>query len=227
MELDKCRPIIISAGIGGWYAKGIERLERSLNFVGWAGEVKTWKNEYPPNSYYHEDVPYYFKIAAFEWARKNNYTHVLWLDASFWAVKNPMPVFDLICDQGYYAFRSGYNLAQSVNDNALEEAVLTRDEAELVNEYASGCVGFDFTQQKGLNLYHLWKIYMDRGMSKGSRNHDNQSTDERFLFHRQDQSCLSLAMHEFNLTSQRDMDFVSYFGTGYNESKLIFFIQGL
>lgn len=227
MELDKCRPIIISAGIGGWYAKGVERLERSLNFVGWAGEVKTWKNEYPPSSYMHEDVPYYFKIAAFEWARKNGYTHVLWVDASFWAVKNPMPVFDLICDQGYYAFRSGYNLAQSVNDKSLYYTSISRDFAESINEYASGCVGFDFTNESARSLYDTWKTYMDCGLSKGSRNHDNQSEDKRFLFHRQDQSCLSLAMHHQKLNSQLEMDFVSYFGTGYNESKLIFFIQGL
>lgn len=227
MELNKYRPVIICAGIGGWYAKGVERLERSLNFVGWAGEVKFWKDEYPEGSHNHKDVPYYFKISAFEWAIKNGYTHVLWTDASFWAVKNPMPIFDLFNDQGYFAFRSGYNLAQSVNDKALAATNISRDAAEKINEYASGCVGINFENPVGKKLYQLWKNYMDIGLSKGSREHDGQSKDKRFLFHRQDQSCLSIAMHKLGLTSQKDMDYIAYFGSEHNKDRVIFFIQGM
>lgn len=227
MENIGYKAAIISAGIGGWYAQGVKRLEQSLNFNGWAGNVLTWKDEYPANSHRHEDFPYYMKIAAFEEALRQGYTHILWLDASFWAVKNPTKMFDLINDQGYYFFSSGYNLAQSVNDIALQYVNLNRDEAEKINEWASGCVGINFENEAGKALYTRWKELMDAGMSKGSRLHDNQSADKRFLFHRQDQSCLSLACWELDLKNGKGLDMVSYKGTGYNEDELIFFIGGI
>ena len=219
--------IIISAGIGGWYAKGIERLENSLNFVGWPYAVKTWKDEYPDGSHNHADIPYYFKVAAFEWARKKGYTNIMWVDSSFWAVKSPVPIFELANSQGYFLFRSGYNVAQSCNDTALNSTKITRDQAESINEYASGCVCVNLNNPVGKGLYQLWKNYMDIGLSKGSREHDGQSKDKRFLFHRQDQSCLSIAMHKLGLTSQKDMDYVAYFNSKHNPDKIIFFIQGL
>lgn len=221
------RAVIISAGIGGWYGQGVQRLERSLIFEGWGGNILTWKDDYPPDSHRHEDVPYYMKIAAFEEALRQGYTHILWVDASFWAVKRPDKMFDLINDQGYYFFSSGYNLAQSVNDTALEYVELSRDVAEGINEWASGCVGINFNNNDGKNLYNRWKQLMDAGLSKGSRLHDNQSADPRFLFHRQDQSCLSLAIWELGLKNTKGLDMVSYKGTGYNENDLIFFIGGL
>jgi hypothetical protein len=221
------RAVIISVGIGGWYGQGVQRLERSLIFEGWGGNILTWKDDYPPNSHRHEDVPYYMKIAAFEEALRQGYTHILWVDASFWAVKRPDKMFDLINDQGYYFFSSGYNLAQSVNDTALEYVELSRDVAEGINEWASGCVGINFNNDDGKNLYNRWKQLMDAGLSKGSRLHDNQSVDPRFLFHRQDQSCLSLAIWELGLKNTKGLDMVSYKGTGYNENDLIFFIGGL
>ena len=221
------KAVIISAGIGGWYSQGVERLERSLNFEGWAGGIITWKDEYPEKSHRHEDFPYYMKIAAFEEALNKGYTHILWVDSSFWAVKNPMKMFDLINEQGYYFFSSGYNLAQSVNDTALAHVGMSRDEAENINEWASGCVGINFNNDEGKMLYDKWKEFMDAGLSKGSRLHDNQSSDKRFLFHRQDQSCLSLAIWGLGLKNEKGLDMVSYKGTGYNENELIFFIGGI
>jgi hypothetical protein len=136
-------------------------------------------------------------------------------------------MFDIINDQGFYFFSSGYNLAQSVNDNALAAVGLSRDEAEGINEWASGCVGINIENPDGKNLYRLWKEYMDMGLSIGSRLHDNQSQDERFLFHRNDQSCLSLAAHRLGLKNNRGLDMVAYKGTPHNKEELIFFIGGI
>lgn len=226
MELNKSRPVIISAGIGGWYSKGVERLEKSLVFHGWPGDVITWKDIDPPSSRPHNEYPYYFKIAAFEWALYRGYTHIVWLDASFWAIRNPMPIFDLVNSNGFYMFRSGYSMAQSINDAALEVMGLSRDELVESPEYASGIVGLNFNNPNAKNLYVAWKDYMDQGLSRGSRNHDNQSQDSRFLFHRQDQSCLSLAMYKQKLTID-EPDLVAYYGGGYDPRKCCFFINGI
>lgn len=228
MELHSNKAVIISAGIGNWYAQGVRRLERTLNFEGWGGSILTWKDEYPPNSHAHEHVPYYMKIAAFEEAIRQGYTHILWADASMFAVKNPMPMFDIINDQGYYFFSSGYNLAQSVNDLALSAVGLSRDEAEGINEWASGLVGININNPDGNALYYTWKAYMDAGLSIGSRApNKEESQDPRFIHHRQDQSCLALAAWKHGLKNDRGLDMVSYKGTGYNPDQIIFFIESL
>lgn len=227
MELSNAKICIISCGVGHWYAVGTRRLRRSLNEVGFAGDIITWEDQLPPNCPPHDAIPYYFKIAAFEYAFQNGYTHVLWCDASFWAVNDPMPIFDIVNEQGYYMFSSGYNLAQTVNDNCLEKLQLDRDILESATEWATGCVGLYLENPEGKKLYDLWKQYMDEGLSIGSRLHDNQSQDKRFLFHRQDQSCFSLACFYYGLRNERGLDHVAYYGTGYNPEKLIFYIRGI
>lgn len=230
MELHKARPVIICAGIGAWYAKGVDRLERSLNLHGWAGDVMFWRDIHPPASRAHEEYPYYFKIAAFEWALYRGYTHILWLDSSFWAIRNPMPLFDLIDVKGFFMFRSGYNVAQTVNDAALEALAFSRDQVEPEPEYASGCVGLNFNNPDARHLYTHWKSYMDQGLSRGQRQQNQgESADPRFLHHRQDQSCLSLAMYQLKL-SINEPDYVAYYrpdGTGYDKDKCLFFINGI
>lgn len=224
------KAVIINCGVGNWYGHGSRRLAKSLNFVGWAGETLIWADEYPPNSHNHNDYPYYMKIAAFEEAIRQGFTHILWCDSSMFSVNNPMKLFDIISEQGYYFFSTGYNLAQSVNDTALNYVGLSRDEAETVNEWASGCLGFRMDNPNGKKLYDRWKELMDAGLSKGSRLHDNQSQDPRFLFHRNDQSCLSLAAWELGLKNEKGLDMVAYWNSGnpgYNKDEIIWFIGGI
>lgn len=227
MELTKAKICIINAGIGNWYATGTKRLKRSLNEVGFAGDILCWEDMYPPNSHDHNQVPYYFKIAAFEWALYRGYTHVLWCDSSFWAIKDPMPIFDIINEQGYYMFSTGYNMAETINDKALAHLNINRDDMQPFTEWATGCIGINFENPLGRNLYKLWKDYMDAGLSVGSRLHDNQSADPRFKFHRQDQSCWSLACFQLKVINEKGLDYVSYYGTGYDHEKCIFFIRGI
>lgn len=227
MELTNAKICVICCGVGGWYGVGAKRLKRSLIEVGFAGDIITWEDQLPPNCPPHNEVPYYFKIAAFEYALQQKYSHILWCDASFWAVNDPMPIFDIINSQGYYMFSSGYNLAQTVNDNCVAKLALDRDVLETATEWATGCIGINFENPDGKALYDLWKEYMDAGLSIGSRLHDNQSQDPRFLFFRQDQSNYSIACFHLKIRNELGLDHVAYYGTGYNPEKIIFFIRGI
>jgi hypothetical protein len=227
MELTNAKICVICCGVNGWYSVGAKRLRRSLNEVGFAGDIITWEDQLPPNCPPHNEVPYYFKIAAFDYALSKGYTHILWADASFWAVNDPMPIFDIINEQGYYMFSSGYNLAQTVNDRTLSYLSIDRNDLEPVTEWATGCVGIYIDNPDGRQVYDLWKQYMDAGLSIGSRLHDNQSEDPRFLFHRQDQSCYALACWQLGLRNEKGLDHVAYYGTGHNPEKIIFFIRGI
>lgn len=217
---------IISVGCGHWYPQGIERLKKSLNYHGWAGEefIQTYL---PANCPTHQENPYAFKVFAFEEAIKKGFTHIVWLDASFWAVKNPMPLFDYINEHGYFFFKTGYNLAQSCNDEILKYAGITRDEAEKISEAATGIIALNFQHEKAQAFFFRWKEYMEAGMFRGSRLHAGQSKDRRFLFHRQDQSAANLAMHELGMFPSEGGKFEAYYNSDYKGTENIFFIQGL
>jgi|LakMenE18May11ns_1017448.scaffolds.fasta_scaffold9521171_2 hypothetical protein len=230
MEFTESRPCIISCGVGNWYATGIERLERSLIYHGFAGDTIFWKNQYPFNSETHEENPYAFKIAAFKEAFSRGYNVVMWLDASFWCIQNPHKIFDIINEHGNFAFRSGYNCANTCTDDLLNDVGITRDEAENIPETATGIVGININNPKGKEAFEYWEDFCKRGLFKNSRTHNiKDSSDSRFLFGRQDQSAYSMALYkakvEFNY-----IDYVAYYNYGnpeYDKSNCYFFIGGL
>ena len=192
MDLTVNKPVIINACVGGgWYPAGTERLVRSLNHVGWAGSVLTWKNQWP-NLIFPQESNYNVKCSAFLEAMQKGFTHILWCDSSVWALNDPMPIFDIIEEKGYFFWSSGYNCAQTCNDKSLEYFKVNRDQAEKWPDVATGIFGLNLQNEKGFMFLSRWMTSCHDGIFNGSRFHDNQSSDPRFLFHRQDQSCASL-----------------------------------
>jgi len=188
---------IINVALGNKYVKQQKRLGESLedNFD---GDFLTWDKF--PNHNYYEKNPYNVKAAAFEEAIKKGYKQILWIDAPVLALKNVKPIFDSIEKHGYLTVKNhNYNLAQTVSDACLEYFKVSRDEAEKMEEHASGVIGIDMTNPKGKKLIEMFIKACKEGASDGSRKHDGQSTDPRFMFHRQDQSVLSLCAHALKL----------------------------
>ena len=230
MDLTGTKPCIISVGVGGWYAAGIDRMERSLIHHGYAGDFLFWRNEYPPGCPTHEENPYAFKIYAFKEAIRRNYKIILWLDCSFWAIRNPHEIFDIVNDKGVFAFRSGYNCAQTCTDALLQYVSVTRDAAEQLPEIATGIVGLNIDNPDGKKVFETWDKMCYDGMFINSRGHNvHESADPRFLFGRQDQSAFALAVHK-NEVQFEYLDYVAYYNSGnpgYNPERCIFFIGGL
>lgn len=230
MDLTNKKACIISCGVGhGHYHVGIDRLAKSLNFVGWAGDT-ILRKEYPPNSPEHNgDQQYNFKVWAFEEAFNLGYEVVVWCDSSLYAVENPMPLFDYVNVNGLYFFKSGYSIAETATDRLLNYAGLRRDELLDVSEFATGLIGVNISNPKGKEWFNLWKQYMNEGLFGGNRVHDlNDSADPIFKFSRQDQSASSIILHQMGIkTAGETEDFVSYKDTGYNPSKIIFFVGGI
>lgn len=230
MASDNC---IVSVGVGGWYPKGIQRLRRSLKVCGYDGDVLFWEGVLPPDAKPHSEDPYGFKIHALKHAISKGYKRVLWLDASIWAIKNPNKMFEYIEQHGYYCFKTGYNIAQSCNDKALDACLITRDQAEGMTEAASGCIGLNMQNNQALAAWLLWHHYYNEGLFHGSRNHDGQSTDPRFLFHRQDQSAWSIAVNKLGMKINDSGDWVAYkahneyFQNQINHETLTFLIEGM
>lgn len=229
MDLTAKVDSIISCGIGGHYPVGIDRLERSLIYEGWGGGMRFWK-DYPEGCPEHGgNGQYNFKVHCFDKVFEEGKKVVVWADASFYAVKNPMPLFDYVNEFGLYFFKSGYSLAQTATDRLLEYAEVSRDQLVDVSEFATGLVGIHIDNPLGKEFFQHWKQYMADGMFGGNRFHDeNDSKDPRFLFSRQDQSNASMILYKMGITTcGENMDFQAYKGTGYNPDKVLFFIGGL
>jgi len=226
MESNK-KAIIITGAIGGWYAKGAQRLERSLIFHGYAYDFKVF-DSLPAE--YDQDCPYNIKAAAFEWAVNEGYEIILWLDASFWALRDVHPMLDIINGKGYYMGMSGYNCAQTCSDNQLKYFGISRDQAELTVETSSGIMGFNIENPKGKEFVQQFISAAKDGAFKGSRLHDNQSNDPRFLFCRQDQSCASIIADKLGMELTPFGEHVAYYPEGSDKSildKVIFTLRGM
>jgi len=224
------KPILISVGIGGHYAAGIDRLERSLIYEGAAMDMRFWRNEYPYGSAEHGgDGQYNFKVHAFNEQFLTGRKVVVWADASLWCVKNPMPLFDYVNDNGIYFFKSGYSLAETATDRLLSYAGVTREELVDVSEFATGLIGINIDNPLGKEFFSNWKQYMEDGMFGGNRVHDlNDSAHPLFKFSRQDQSAASMILYKMGVkTAGENQDFQAYKNTGHNPEKVLFFIGGL
>ncbi len=230
MDLTGNKPCIINCALGGWYKAGSERLEKSLVFNGYAGDAIYWRDELPQNCLPHSENPYGFKVAAFREAFARGYKIVCWLDCSFWAIQNPMPIFDIINEKGIFAFRSGYNCAQTAPDNLLVDIGITRDEAELIPETATGIVGINIDNPDGKKVFDYWADLCDRGLFINSRVHNPlESSDIRYLHGRQDQINFSMAMYKAGVNFLYE-DYVAYYNggnPGMDAKKCIFFIGGI
>jgi hypothetical protein len=189
-------PLVINVALGKWYPQGQERLIESLNVHGWQS-VKGWLDR--PVQGFNTDNPYTCKASALQYALDNHHDVVLWCDASIYAIKPINKLMELIDKQGYFFWGSGENCAQTVSDKCLKYFGITRDEAELIPECATSVFGVNLKTEKGRKFITRFIQATHDGAADGSRQHDNQSKDPRFKYHRQDQSVASLIMHELGM----------------------------
>lgn len=215
----------INVGYGHWYPQGSDRLMQSMNYHGWNWNALVWKNDYPHRGY-PTDCVYNIKAAAFEEALIRGFSHVMWLDCSFWAIKDPNPIMDIIDTDGYYLIENGQNCAQECSDKCLQYFGVTRDEAEQMQMCSSGILGINYNNPIGKEFITRWMKAAKDGIFSGSRFHDGQSKDPRFLHHRQDQSAASIILNQLGMKLHKFGDHVSYYSEKMTDTT-IFSIRGM
>jgi hypothetical protein len=208
-----------------WYPKGSERLEESLINVGW-NDYKIF-NDYPDNVF-NRETPYTIKAEIINHIIHNyNVNTLLWVDCSVWAVKNPKPIFDIIKKDGYYFWSSGYNAAQTCSDKCLNYFKINRDTAETYEDCSTSIFGVNLHDDKGWQFINTWLFSAYNGVFNGSREHDNQSADSRFLFHRQDQSAATCIIGKMGLKIHRPKEHCMYDVDGEAPESVIFKMRGM
>lgn len=144
----------------------------------------------------HETTPFAFKPAAINKAFEMGYDTVLWGDSQVYLSKNIDCVFNHIEEKGYLIFDNiGFSLGEYTNDETLNHFNISRENSFLIKMANAKVIGLTnksvwFDEYKSLtNLY--------RG--NVSNNFKTESSDERCLGHRHDQSVLSCLAYKYNL----------------------------
>lgn len=190
---------VITACVGGgWYPEGQKRLIRSLYYHGSTADILAYQDEWPSDGY-NTECPYNIKASVLEKAIELGYKRILWLDSSVWCVQYPMGLWDIINHEGYYFWRSGYNCAQVCSDKCLEYFGVDRDTAEKYQDCSTSMFGLNMDNPEAQEFARRWIQSAKDGQFEGSRFHDNQSEDPRFIAHRQDQSCASMIIGQMGL----------------------------
>jgi hypothetical protein len=190
--------VVINAAIGHWYPKGQARLARSLA-KHYGGHTLLFDRFPTPG--YNESNPYNVKASCFEAAIAQEYTQILWLDCSAWAIRNIEPIFQRIQERGFYLASSGWDASQTCNDRLLNHHGITRDQSVGIPDTATGTLGIDLNSDKARAFILDFISYARAGMFAGNRVHDiRDSPDPRFKFSRQDQSAATLLAHRHGLT---------------------------
>jgi hypothetical protein len=208
-----------------WYPKGSERLAKSLDAVGWT-DYKIYNNY--PDSVFDRSCPYTIKPEIISFVvNEIRPTRILWVDCSVWAMRNPKPIFDIINKDGYYFWSSGYNAAQTCSDKCLEYFGIDRDKAETYEDCSTSIFGVDLSNEVGAKFIINWVQSAIDGAFHGSRLHDNQSQDHRFLFHRQDQSAATCLIGEMGLKIHKPKEHCMYDTDGEAPESVIFKMRGM
>ena len=226
MESHK-KAIIINAAWRGWYARGSERLERSLIYHGWNYDMKFWRDE-KINMLFEENCPYTIKAAALDEVIANGYTHILWMDCSLWCNQDPNILMEIIDKEGGLFIKSGYNLAQTAADTDLQFAGITRDDAEQLPELWSCIFGINLETEQGKKFVEYFYEAYYAGVFNTPRTHSGLSDDARFLHARQDQTATTIAFHKSGYEKLYEPgQIISNYTERENNKEAIIFMRGM
>jgi len=192
---------IVNVAVGDGFLRGQDRLARSLAEVGYVGGVAFWRDELPPGSPTHEDVPYAFKVHALECVAQKGFTSLLWVDASVWFIRSPDVVFDEVEREGHYvaAVVGGHKAGEWCSDDALAKLDATREELMHYPLVYGGFFGVEVSKRTSgwAILYQLGKRARD-GSFRGPWG-PGTSTDPRVKGHRHDQTALSVIVDRLGM----------------------------
>lgn len=187
--------VIVSVGVGSWFAKGIDRFEKTAREHGYDGDFLVWKNGYPEGSPTHQQVPYAFKTLAMLEAIEQRYDSALWVDAAIVVIKPLDALWEQIERDGYWIPLNGWDTGQWCADRALDPLGITRDQAFDIPHAMACAMGFDLRDRVTCAVLGEWKrLALETDAFKGPWNNKNHvcSQDDRVLGHRHDQTAIGV-----------------------------------
>ena len=150
------------------YSAGLDRLERSLERVGFSGGFMCWRpGSFPDDCPTHVDVPFAFKPYCLAEARRRGGELLLWIDANCVAVRPLEPIFDQIERDGYILFRQyeRWRVGQWASDEALGVLGLSRDQAMEMPEVNAAVIGLNTSSHVSNSFLEKWLRAAQEGVA--------------------------------------------------------------
>lgn len=217
------RRAIVNHAYGG-FGTGQDRLDRSLDAVGFRGGRVFFK-DYLPGCPTHEEQPYAFKIFVIREALRQGFTSIVWVDARVWALKPLDPFFEILERDGVYFMEGEVGPGKAYmdsrcSDDALARSGLTRDQAASVPMFGGSLYGLDFTHPTTKEFFDEWWAWYEAGLFKSftintinrekmyaggyrGRSEGFVSADPRVLGHSHDEACASFIAHRMGLPTHK------------------------
>lgn len=164
------------------FRKGQYRLLKSLKGKTNA-EIFFYRLESQVGAPSHKDNNYAFKVYTFLKAIKEGFTHILWLDASMFVIKDIEPVFDVIDKEGYFFQNGGWKNSEWTNERAIE--YFGTSEGDMM---AACVLGLNLENEKTREFFDLWIKSMNEGIFNGDWSN-----------HRHDQTCASILAYKLGM----------------------------
>lgn len=232
--MDNC---IINFSNGLWYPKGGKRLAESLKSISYEYDLIQIE-KYPQGCPTHQQVPYAFKFHMFMDAKNKGYKNVLWVDSSFWAIKNIEEVFDHIKTNGWLFENSDNNVGTWSTDKSLAGFNISREEAFKLPMFSGGFIGLNFENSKANEFLKQTIAKTKDGFSFiGAWRNSNLevSSDPRVQGHRHDMVVGSIISNNLGMNILPLYTFWTHRGwytkykndPNYNTSKICFLAEGM
>lgn len=194
-----------------WHPHGQNRLRESLSRVNFKNTL--FFNETNLKCPTHADVPYAFKLYALKQAQLKGFDVILWVDASFWAIREVDSLFDLIKQHGVYTQECGHTVGTWCSDSVLQYFNLDREEAFNINMFSGGCIGYNLKDEKTKKFFDSFydEAVKGTGFIGPWKNTNNEiSNDTRVLGHRHDMVVGSILAKNMGIEIQPNNTMFSY-----------------
>lgn len=196
-----------------WHPHGQERLKESLRLIGFKGELLLL-DEVNFKCPSHRKTPYAFKLYALKEAMNRGHDTVLWVDASFWAIRNLDGLEEMIRDKGFLVQNSGYAVGQWTSDDCLKRMSLSREDAFKIYMFSGGFMGVDIRVNSDREFFKTFFSYAQQGYCfRGAWKNVNRevSSDSKVLGHRHDMSVGSILLHCHKRSISPNNTFFNYY----------------
>lgn len=190
--------VVLDVAVGDHFARGQRRLARALDAVG-EGAARMFWQEWPGRP--HREVPYGFKVDAFQAAVERGYEQLFWMDSSVIPARPIGEAWEWAALHGVFMPEDGWTCDQWTSDRALGYFGLDRDEVAQWRTGFATMLAVDLAVEAGREFLRRWTEARDAGAFLGRhRNRDQtESEDRRCLGHRHDQACACILVHQLGV----------------------------
>ena len=150
-------PVFVTVALSERYQPLAERQRKS--FGGKKAQVIQWLDRLPPGTPEDVKLPhqaYCAKPFAMLDAFERGFNPIVWIDAAYYLLADPEPLFGSIADKGYYVQENGWSAGQWCSDAALKTLGITREQSILIPEISGSMIGLDIRAESVGTFLQEW-----------------------------------------------------------------------